>query len=58
MAHNNVSLIEGELSPNFTFLFIILLILLTFWDESARGWSTYWKVVTQNISEIGGGEPV
>ena len=38
--------LKGELSPNFTF-----------WDESASGWSTYWKVVTQN-REIGEGEPL
>ena len=42
----SVTLFKGELSPN-----------LTFWDESARGWSTHWKVVTQNIREIGEGEP-
>ena len=39
--------IRGELSPNFTF-----------WDEPTRDWSTYWKVVSQNIREIGEGEPL
>ena len=43
----DIILIKGEPSPNFTF-----------WDESARGWSTYWKVITQNITEIGEGEPL
>ena len=38
--------LKGELSPNFTF-----------WDESAWGWSTYWKVVTQIIQGLGKENP-
>ena len=36
-----VAQLKGELSQNFRV-----------WDESARGWSTYWKVVTQNTVEF------